>query len=62
MPLYEFQCECGKVLEKLVKMGTEEYPCECGKIAHQKMSVGSFELKGTGWYATDFAKKNGIGQ
>jgi len=62
MPLYEFKCECGKVIEKLVKMGTEQTQCECGKTAHSQISSGSFILKGTGWYATDYAKKTGVGQ
>ena len=62
MPLYEFKCECGQVTEKLAKMDTEEVECKCGKTATRQMSVGSFQLKGSGWYATDFAKKNGIGQ
>lgn len=62
MPLYEFQCECGKTIEKLAKMGTEQTECECGKDAKLKLSVGSFQLKGTGWYATDFRQKTGVGQ
>lgn len=62
MPLYEFKCECGEVTEKLAKMGTQETECKCGQTAKLKLSVGSFQLKGTGWYATDFQQKNGIGQ
>lgn len=62
MPLYEFKCECGQVVEKLAKMGTEETECECGKQAHLQLSTGSFHLKGTGWYATDFRQKTGVGQ
>jgi putative FmdB family regulatory protein len=62
MPLYEFKCECGKVTETLAKMGTEEIECKCGKQANLQMSVGSFQLNGTGWYATDFRQKTGVGQ
>lgn len=57
MPLYEFKCECGEVIEKLVPMGTTKYICSCGKIAEQQMSRGSFKLNGTGWYETDFKTK-----
>lgn len=62
MPLYEFKCECGKIVEKLAKMDTEETECMCGKVATHQMSIGSFQLKGTGWYATDFRQKGEVGQ
>lgn len=55
MPLYEFECPlCKSVMESLVKMGTETIKCQCGSTANRKLSAGSFILKGTGWYQTDF--------
>ena len=60
MPIYEYQCECcGKVIEQFQlphEAPIEKCPdCE-GKI-HKLISNCSFQLKGTGWYATDYAKK-----
>jgi len=54
MPLYEFKCECGNLIERLVPMDTIKIICGCGKIAEQQISRSSFKLNGTGWYETDF--------
>lgn len=58
MPIYEYQCSaCGHQLEALQKVSEAaltECP-ECHKASLQKqVSSTSFQLKGTGWYATDF--------
>jgi len=58
MPIYEYECKnCGHRFEHLQKM-TDEPPhtCpECGKEQLVKLASNtSFQLKGTGWYATDF--------
>lgn len=61
MPIYEYLCEnCGQELEKIQKIS--EAPLvdcpECGKAAlRKKISAVGFQLKGTGWYATDFKDK-----
>lgn len=58
MPVYEFECSCGKITEKLTKMGTNEIVCpECYKKAQKIISRCSFELKGGGWYADGYAAK-----
>lgn len=61
MPIYEYQCgQCGHRLESFEKMTDApltECPV-CGKPALQKLiSAAGFQLKGTGWYATDFRNK-----
>jgi putative FmdB family regulatory protein len=62
MPLYEYHCEsCGRRFEKIVKFS--DPPLEtcptCGHGPVRKlMSSPAFHLKGTGWYATDYAKKD----
>jgi putative FmdB family regulatory protein len=61
MPIYEYQCKaCGHNLEALQGMNDEpllECP-ECHKHTLAKLvSASSFQLKGTGWYATDFKTK-----
>lgn len=62
MPIYEYQCSsCGHQMEVLQKIAEEpltECP-HCHKNALNKlMSATSFQLKGTGWYATDFRNKD----
>ncbi len=62
MPIYEYRCgECGYQKEYLQRMNDAPLTdCpECGKRAFNKLvTAAGFQLKGTGWYATDF-KNNG---
>lgn len=63
MPIYEYECgNCDHKFEKIQKFDSallRKCP-ECGKIKLRKLiSSGSFQLKGTGWYATDFKNKSG---
>src|SRR5258706_11995732 len=58
MPIYEYRCTaCGFQKEYLQKMGAAlltDCP-ECGKPSLAKMvTAAGFQLKGSGWYATDF--------
>ncbi|GEM_PF-330135 len=61
MPFYEYQCEnCSEIYEVFLRNG-ERAPevCEvCGGKLHKIISVSSFHLKGSGWYMTDYTKKN----
>jgi len=47
MPLYEYQCECGKEKDILLSFQEADLPqiCECGKVMRKKMSLGSFAIK-----------------
>ncbi len=61
MPIYEYRCDaCGHLLEALQKFSDDplkECP-KCHKDSLQKLiSAAGFQLKGTGWYATDFRNK-----
>lgn len=62
MPIYEYRCtDCGHQLEALQKFS--EAPLvdcpQCGKPALTKLiSASAFQLKGTGWYVTDFRDKD----
>jgi putative FmdB family regulatory protein len=61
MPIYEYRCEhCEKITEVFQKV--DDCPAEkcshCGGSLHKVISHSTFILKGTGWYATDYAKKN----
>ena len=58
MPIYEYTCRaCNHELEALQKMSAKPLTdCpECGEPSLQKMmSAAGFQLKGNGWYKTDF--------
>lgn len=58
MPIYEYRCaSCGHETEVLQKMSdTPLKTCPaCGKDSFVKqISAAGFQLKGSGWYATDF--------
>src|SRR3954465_866893 len=61
MPIYEYRCgACGfqkEFLQRLSDAPLKDCP-ECGKAALSKMvTAAGFQLKGSGWDATDF--KNG---
>jgi len=58
MPIYEYRCRaCGHQQEHLQKVS--ERPLSkcpaCGKKSYKKqLTAAGFQLKGSGWYATDF--------
>ena len=58
MPIYEYRCSsCGFQKEHIQKMSDEPLTTcpSCNTNAYQKqLSAAGFQLKGTGWYATDF--------
>ena len=58
MPIYEYQCSsCGFQKEFIQKMSDAPLTAcpECGKATFAKMlSAAGFQLKGSGWYQTDF--------
>jgi putative FmdB family regulatory protein len=58
MPIYEYKCSaCGHQedhLQKLSEPALTKCPA-CGKKKYQKqLTAAGFQLKGSGWYATDF--------
>jgi putative FmdB family regulatory protein len=58
MPIYEYRCEaCAHELEVIQKMNAPlltDCPA-CGKAKLiKKISAAGFQLKGSGWYVTDF--------
>ena len=58
MPIYEYRCpRCGFQKEHLQKMSDEPLSScpSCGAAGYAKLlSAAGFQLKGSGWYATDF--------
>jgi putative FmdB family regulatory protein len=58
MPIYEYECQkCKKqheVMQKITEKPLSKCP-DCGGKLRKMISNSSFVLKGTGWYATDYA-------
>jgi putative FmdB family regulatory protein len=61
MPIYEYRCsDCGHQREFLQKVSDDPIKScpKCSSVHFSKLlSAAGFQLKGSGWYATDF--KNG---
>ena len=63
MPLYEYQCDaCGHRFEAIRKFSDEplEVCPKCGGHIQKLISAPAFAFKGTGWYVTDYAKKDSV--
>src|SRR5215467_4366525 len=61
MPVYEYSCEqCGvfEVSQRITESPLTTCP-KCDRDVHRLISLTSFVLKGSGWYATDYARSNG---
>lgn len=60
MPIYEYACqECGRhheIMQRITEAPRTECP-SCGGELKKMISNTSFVLKGSGWYATDYASK-----
>ena len=58
MPIYEYRCDkCGHQQEFLLKVSDAPLTVctKCGAPSFSKMvTAAGFQLKGSGWYATDF--------
>lgn len=58
MPIYEYRCDsCGAQKDHLQKLSDPQLTTcpACGQESYTKMlSAAGFQLKGNGWYATDF--------
>ena len=60
MPLYEYECQsCHRRFEKIRKFSDPplEVCPHCGGRLEKLISSPAFHLKGSGWYATDYARK-----
>lgn len=61
MPLYEYKCrKCDKTFEVMQKFSDAELTKHegCGGRVEKQMSAPAFQLKGSGWYVTDYGKGN----
>ena len=60
MPIYEYTCgKCGAHLEVMQKISDKPLTrhARCGGKLSKEWSQTSFQLKGSGWYVTDYAGK-----
>ena len=61
MPLYEYLCpKCGRF--ELIRKFSDETVTECptcGSEVQKLLSAPAIQFKGTGWYITDYARKDG---
>ena len=61
MPIYEYHCtKCGRDFEFMQRFSDapKTHCPECGGELKKLISQCTFQLKGTGWYATDYAHKS----
>jgi putative FmdB family regulatory protein len=64
MPIYEYQCQkCGtfEITQRITEKSLAKCPTCKGKVK-KLISNTSFQLKGTGWYVTDYARKGKNGE
>ncbi len=62
MPMYEYKCrKCGHVFELIQRFSDAPLTIHevCGGELEKVVSAPAFHLKGSGWYATDYAKGSG---
>jgi putative FmdB family regulatory protein len=61
MPIYEYRCEhCGdfEEMQRISDPAIERCP-KCRRKVRRLISSTSFQLKGSGWYVTDYGRSGG---
>jgi putative FmdB family regulatory protein len=65
LPLYEYECEACRhrfeALQKFADPPLETCP-KCGGRLRKLQAAPAFQFKGSGWYVTDYAKKDSGGE
>lgn len=64
MPIYEYECKkCGEfeVTQRITEPALTRCPT-CRSKVTKLISNTSFQLKGSGWYITDYGRKDGAGK
>ena len=65
MPLYEYECDVNghrfEVIRKFSDPPVETCP-QCGSPVRKRLSSPAIQFKGTGFYITDYVKKEGGGE
>ena len=63
MPIYEYRCEkCGEFehTQRITEPALQRCP-KCKRKVRRLISNTSFQLKGSGWYVTDYARSGSGG-
>jgi putative FmdB family regulatory protein len=64
MPIYEYRCNvCDEITEEFDKITSTNKTIECslcGQPSTRIMSLGSFHLKGGGWYKDGYGDKKSM--
>jgi putative FmdB family regulatory protein len=64
MPLYEYECDANghrfEVIQKFSDPPVEKCPT-CGSSVHKLIASPAIQFKGSGWYITDYARKDSAG-
>ena len=61
MPIYEYECQqCERHVEVMQRISDPPLTecSECGGELKKLISAPAFQFKGSGWYVTDYAKKD----
>ena len=63
MAIYEYQCKKCKHTSEFIQKFSDPPMTDCDECGtkgslEKLMSLGSFHLKGSGWYLTDYARKD----
>jgi putative FmdB family regulatory protein len=65
MPIYEFRCKkCGNQIEVYQKF-SDKPPTRCKKCGgrlEKMISKAAFQLKGEGWYVTEYGRKGSVSE
>jgi putative FmdB family regulatory protein len=65
VPLYEYECDNNghrfEVIQKFSDPPIQTCPT-CGGPVHKLISSPAFQFKGSGWYVTDYARKDSGGK
>ena len=63
MPLYEFECQkCHHRFERIQSVSAPDPECpKCKSKVERLLHASAVHFKGSGWYATDYAKKAASG-
>jgi putative FmdB family regulatory protein len=61
MPLYEYECDANghrfEVIQKFSDPLVDKCPT-CGSTVHKLFASPAIQFKGSGWYITDYARKD----
>jgi putative FmdB family regulatory protein len=64
VPLYEFECtKCHHRFERIQSVSAPDPKCpKCDSEVERLLHAPAVQFKGSGWYATDYAKSSASGK